>query len=89
MNHPVRPTIDYSAASKYFWPDRPTWTDTKYDPDHKKYIRGYCVIDEDLLLFDVNNNGDYGNPISNIGLQFIKENVRIIVCMRWLQMLGR
>lgn len=69
-------TTDLSIFSKYFWPDAPHWRNTKHDPDRGKYIRGYCVIDEDILLFDVNNNGTYGNPNSTIMLQLIPEQVR-------------
>ena len=60
---------DPLAAAPYFWPAPPPWSDTKHDPDTNKYIRGYCVIDDDLLLFDINNTGDLGNPILSVNLQ--------------------
>lgn len=69
-----KPT-DPLIASAYFWPDPPPWSDSKYDPDFKKYIRGYCAIEDVILLFDINNNGDLGNPISNFRLQVTDEMV--------------
>lgn len=62
---------DARALSGFFWPDAPTWTDPTIDPDRGKYIRGYCEIGSDVVLFDVNNNGKYGHPLDNIKLQWI------------------
>jgi len=66
---------DPRLAGKFFWPEPPNCTDTKHDPDLNKYIRGYCVIEDDIMLFDVNNNGDYGDPLKNFRLQMLDDMV--------------